>query len=209
MVVVRDVYLEDCYGVAELPRAPRFVIDVGAHVGCFARRLRHRTRKAKIVCVEADPANLAALAANVGEFATIVAAACTYEPGDVELRSTVFEGTDNTGGSTIVSVGGGTGATAMPSGAPEGGDREAVLVPKVTLEEIAAKLAWTRIDLLKLDCEGSELSILEHCDLTLLRVVVGEYHDREQFHNLVRRRFADWRLRILREGAIGLFLLRR
>src|SRR5205823_10010538 len=66
MVIVRDAYLDDCYRVAELPHAPRYVIDVGAHIGTFALRLRRRTSRANIVCVEANPANRAALEANVG-----------------------------------------------------------------------------------------------------------------------------------------------
>jgi FkbM family methyltransferase len=204
MIVVRDVYLEDCYGVAELPRAPRYVVDVGAHLGAFARRLHRRRRKAAIVCVEADPANLAALRANVGDFATIVAAACTYEPGEVELFSTVFDGTQNTGGSTVAPW---TNGQCCP---PDSNTYCAAgPIPKVTLEEIVARQFWPRIDLLKLDCEGSELSILEHCDLALLRHVVGEYHDAARFHALMQRRFADWHLRILRQGAMGLFWLWR
>ncbi len=203
MVIVRDVYLEDCYRVAELPRAPRYVIDVGAHVGAFARRVHHRTARANIVCVEANGANLAALRANVGDFAYVVPAACTYEPGEVLLFSTVFDGSDNTGGSTI-----------LPADSSAARERAAAvayqpvgIVPKITLEEIVRDRGWPRIDLLKLDCEGSELSILEHCDLRLLRHVVGEYHDRARFFDLIERRFAGWELRMLSDGPIGLFWL--
>jgi FkbM family methyltransferase len=202
MIIVRDVYLEDCYRVAELPRAPRFVMDVGAHIGAFARRVHHRTAKADITCVEANAANFSALQANVGDFARLMSAACTYEAGQVMLLSTVFEGSDNTGGSTIV---------AADSEAGQRADRAlyrpAGIVEKTTLEEIVRQCAWPRIDLLKLDCEGSELNILEHCDLALLRHVVGEYHDRERFLELVRRRFTGWQLRILSDGPMGLFWL--
>jgi FkbM family methyltransferase len=205
MVIVRDVYLDDCYGVGELPRAPRFVVDVGAHIGAFAQRVHRRNERVKIACVEANSANLAALAANVGEFAEIVHAACIYEPGEVRLLSTVFAGTENTGGSTVVSASDDLWNTADGSGRYQ----RAGSVPKITLEEIVARYGWPRIDLLKLDCEGSELGILESCDLRLLNHVVGEYHDRERFHELMRRRFAAWNLRILRDGPMGLFWLWR
>jgi FkbM family methyltransferase len=205
MVIVRDVYLEDCYRVAELPRAPRRVIDVGAHVGAFARRVHHRTARAAVVSVEANEANLPALKANVGDFAHVIPAACTYEPGEVLLFSTVFDGSDNTGGSTI-----------LPASSEEARQQAAVAayrpsgsVPKITLEEIVRRCGWPHIDLLKLDCEGSELSILEHCDPSLLRWVVGEYHDRARFFELIERRFAGWQLRLLSDGPIGLFWLRR
>ncbi len=203
MVIVRDVYLEDCYRVAELPRAPRFVIDVGAHIGAFARRLHHRTARAHVACVEANVANLPALEANVGGFARIIPAACTYEPGEVLLFSTVFEGSDNTGGSTILPAE----SVAARERAAATAYRPSGNMPKITLEEIVRHCGWPRIDLLKLDCEGSELSILEHCDLGLMRHVVGEYHDRARFLDLIERRFAGWQLRLLSDGPIGLFWL--
>jgi hypothetical protein len=61
------------------------------------------------------------------------------------------------------------------------------------------------IDLLKLDCEGSELDILAHCDKSLLRTVIGEWHDRKNFFRLIAARFADWTFDVLRDAEIGLF----
>ena len=144
--------------------------------------------EARVVCVEADPRNLTALARNVGGFAQIVPAACTYAPDPIRLRSTIYAGTENSGGSTVDSVG--------------------EIVPRVTLEELftAYQLPW--IDVLKLDCEGCELSVLEHTlSLDRVRLIVGEWHDRERFLRLVARRFTAWRLHVLRDGALGLFWL--
>ena len=205
MVIVRDVYLDDCYGVTELPLPPRYVVDVGAHIGTFARRVRRRTGRCRIVCVEANSANLPALEANVGEFAHIVSAACSYEAGEVGLLSTVFPGSDNTGGSTVVPLGG----PAWRRKAARPCYRPGCAVPKITLEEIRRRFDLPRIDLLKLDCEGSEFDILEHCDLTGIEQIVGEYHDRERFHRLLERRFGGWPFRLVREGPMGLFFLRR
>ena len=187
--IVRDVYVEDCYGVDRLPWQPRYVVDVGAHIGAFACRVEPRLAESgRVVCVEADRRNLSALERNVDRFAKIVPAACSYLPAPVRLRSTVFDGTDNTGGSTIDAVG--------------------EVVPQVTLEEImvAHELPW--VDVLKLDCEGSELSILANSrSLDRVRLVIGEWHDRELFLELIARRFGDWRMRILRDGPLGLFWL--
>lgn len=188
-IVAADVYVEDCYGVDQLAGQPRYVVDVGAHLGAFACRIRRRLAGAgRIVCVEADRRNLPALARNVGGFAEIVAAACTYAPRPVRLRSTVYDGTDNTGGSWIGS----------------GGE----IVPRVTLEEILAAYQLPQIDVLKLDCEGSELSILANSSsLERVRCIVGEWHDREQFLRLIARRLPDWRFEVLRDGPRGLFRL--
>jgi FkbM family methyltransferase len=205
MVIVRDVYLEDCYGVASLPNAPQFVIDVGAHLGAFTRRVRERTAHAQVACIEANPTNLPALRANAGAFAHLFAAACHYEPGELALFSTVFPGSDNTGGSAVARVG----SPTFDRLASDGRYRYAGRVEAVRLEAIAAGLSWPRIDLLKLDCEGSEFEILEHCDLSLLRWIVGEQHDEARFAELMAQRFAGWNVRILRAGTPGLFWLWR
>jgi FkbM family methyltransferase len=193
-IIVRDVYVEDCYGVDQLPWQPRYVVDVGAHLGAFACRIRRRlAQDGTIVCVDADWRNVAALERNVGEFAAIVRGACTYEPEPIVLHSTIHEGTDNTGGSSVIA--------AVKHG---GGDS----VPRATLEDLLAMHSLPWIDVLKLDCEGSELSILANSSaIDRIRLVVGEWHDRERFFDLIARRFANWRLSILREGPLGLFWL--
>ncbi|MGE0609280.1 MAG: FkbM family methyltransferase [Pirellulales bacterium] len=197
--VIREVYLDDCYRCGELAARPRTIVDIGAHIGAFARRIHGQFPRAELVCVEANPANIAALQANAGPFATIIPAACTYERQPQQLLSTVFAGSANTGASRLT---------------PEGNwswDRSAYRpagrVHAVTLEALQDERGWRRIDLLKLDCEGSELSILEQCDLSRIGQIVGEYHGREAFDRLIRRRFFDWRLRTSGQGEIGLFWL--
>ncbi len=81
-------------------------------------------------------------------------------------------------------------------------------IETVTLEQLAEKYGLDRIDFLKLDCEGSEFSILQNTTmLDRIGVIVGEYHDRARFLKLVTERFADWALRILKDGELGVFWL--
>jgi hypothetical protein len=83
-------------------------------------------------------------------------------------------------------------------------------LPTITLEQIIAEHHLERIDVLKLDCEGSEFSILENTtSLDRIGAIVGEYHGRERFLELVSRRFADWEFRIVRDGDPGTFWLVR
>ena len=92
------------------------------------------------------------------------------------------------------------------------GSYEARAVPAVTLEEILERYGVRRIDILKLDCEGSEISILRGCsDETLARIgrIIGEYHDRAAFKALVGERFSGWQLRTLSDGDVGTFWLWR
>lgn len=209
MTIVRDVYLEECYGVAQLPRSPRFVIDVGAHIGAFAAAVHRRSAKATIICVEPHRANLPALAANVNTFATIVPAAVSYEPGSLRLCSSIVPGSDNTGASFVEAERGPSSQAHRPSRSLPEACRpvESWQVPGTTLEALMREHHLPRVDLLKLDCEGCELSILEHADLSAVQHIVGEYHDRSAFLALVARRLANWNLRLLKDGPSGLFWL--
>ncbi len=193
LVVVADVYESDAYRLRLLPgilAEARLVLDIGAHVGCFARYVHERNPSARIVCVEACAENLPALRANVGEFAEVVHAACTYETGEVGLLNAVRPQCESTGGSTV-----------RPVEALEGGPQQTGYVywhdrrplRKVTLHELLADYGRgeRRIDLLKLDCEESEFSILPGAAdlLPAVRMIVGEYHGEQAWHALREKLF--------------------
>jgi len=179
-IVVKDVYAGDCYGLKSLGFTPETILDIGAHIGCFSRLAHELFPQAKIIAVEANPRNIPALQKNAGDFAEIVEAACTYEQGELSLASTVYAGSRNSGGSVLIA-----------------GDRPAkrlvdVYEPlpvkrRVTLEELAE-----RIDVLKLDCEGSEISVLRNCELSRVGVVVAEWHDDLAWQELLAERFQGW-----------------
>ncbi len=81
-------------------------------------------------------------------------------------------------------------------------------VTSLTVEDILGSHRLDHIDILKLDCEGSEFSILGNTtSLDRIGLIVGEYHGRERFLKLVADRFADWKLRILKDGELGTFWL--
>lgn len=206
LVIVRDIAEEDSYKIAELPVPGPVAVDVGAHIGVFSRAFKQRHPSARVVAVECCPENIAALERNVGDFAAIVQAALTYEP-NVALLNAVFPCCASTGGSTVITR---TDFEQLAqSGEPTDGywlDHRALAT--VTLEQIMAEHRLERIDVLKLDCEGSEYSILENTrSLASIGAIIGEYHGRERFMELVERKFADWHLRILRDGDPGTFWL--
>lgn len=216
MVIIADVAEDDAYRIADIPMPQPVVVDVGAHIGCFSRKLHERNPLARIIAVECCPENIPALERNVGHFATIVQAAVTYEQ-DVGLLSSVYPNCTSTGGCAVVS------RQALRRQVEEGRifDRPGPGVDSefwadfrplqtITLEEILAEHHLDHIDILKLDCEGSEFSILRNTTL-LERIgfIVGEYHGKREFLKLVEERFAGWTLRILRDGDVGLFWLVR
>jgi FkbM family methyltransferase len=217
LVIVRDIAEQDSYRIAELQLNGPVAVDVGAHIGVFSRAFKERHPAARVVAVECCPENIPALRRNVGDFATIVPAALTYER-EVALFNAVYPGCVSTGGSEVVSrtefeamaasraTNGGDGKPAAPSPAGYWLDRRPLAT--VTLEELMTEHHLDHIDVLKLDCEGSEFSILENTtSLDRIGAIVGEYHGREAFQELVARKFGDWELRILRDEDPGTFWL--
>jgi FkbM family methyltransferase len=213
LVVVQDIAEQDSYSIAQLPMPRPVVVDVGAHIGCFSKRLHERNPLARIFAVECCPENIAALQKNISGFATVIQAALTYEP-EVALLNAVFPNCETTGGSVVVDrtlVQQRLAAGELP-GAANGhpvqywGDVRPLAT--LTLEELMAQHGLGHIDILKLDCEGSEFSILGKTTmLERIGVIIGEYHGRKRFQQLVREKFLGWRLTILREGELGTFWL--
>ncbi len=204
VAIVQDILVGDAYRMATRShdvQQAAFVVDIGSHIGSFATLIRRANPAAKITCVEACPENIAVLRANVGQFATIVPAACTYEPGQLILLNTVTSNGGNTGGSTVVKEGN--------EGNPDPHyDVDRRPLAKVTLEEMMERAHASTIDILKLDCEGSEFSILENTSvLKHVKLIVGEYHGFSRWERLRQSRFPNWIYHHLLGEELGLFHL--
>ena len=231
LVIVQDIAEEDSYRIAELDVPGPVAVDVGAHIGVFSRAFRRRHPSARIVAVECCPENIPALERNVGDFASIVQAALTYEQ-DAALLNAVYPDCVSTGGSTVVPrrrleaiiaerrgapADSGSNSTPPDDAARQEGAAPTKLeeywldarpLATLSLEALMSEHALERIDVLKLDCEGSEFSILEHTtSLDRIGAIVGEFHGRERFLELIARRFADWKFRMIRDGDLGTFWL--
>jgi FkbM family methyltransferase len=215
LVIVRDIAEEDSYRVDEFPLPGPVVVDVGAHIGCFSQRVHGRNPQARIIAVECCPENIPALERNVARFATVLQAAVTYEK-DLALLNAVYPHCVSTGGSTLICreelrqrVEKGGIATEVDGAMPDQYWADFRPVKTLTLEQLMEEQGLGRIDVLKLDCEGSEFSILgKTTSLDRIGLIVGEYHDKEAFLQLVRERFTGWDFRILRDGEPGTFWLR-
>ena len=198
MVIVRDVFKGDSYHIRDLSPPAEIIVDVGAHIGTFAKRWRQRNPSAWIFCIEASPDNIPALEANVGDFARVIHAACTYEADPVLLNS-VRTGCTSTGGSHVVS----SDAPVLEKLKEDGELRlDRRRLPSITIEGLLERFGLTHIDVLKMDCEGSEYSILENTtSLDRIGLIMGEYHREKKFKKLVASRFSSWQLRVLDRNA--------
>ncbi len=207
-VIIQDVYINDCYRLgllaADLNR-PKVMVDVGAHVGAFARLWHERYPDSKVICVEACPENLEILRRNVGEFATIDGRALTYESEVYLLNSCTGIQPVTTGGSRVVGRKEFDAEVALEYGKQE------QRLATVTLDGLMKEHGLDHIDLLKLDCEGSEYSILEHGPIEKVRFIIGEYHGLQKWNEFRQRRFPSppWSYgHMTAEGEFGNFHLR-
>jgi FkbM family methyltransferase len=151
--VFHRVFVRDEYRLGGLDVGPEStVVDLGAHSGLFA--LRVAADAGRIVCVEPAPENLALLRRHVSENGlearvAVVAAAVHGAHADLELVR-----------------GGDPYAHAVRER-----ESESTLpaVRGLTLAGLFEEHAVRRCALLKLDCEGSEFSILEEAGAATLR----------------------------------------
>ncbi|GAA0761704.1 FkbM family methyltransferase [Erythromicrobium ramosum] len=131
------IFFDDCYGLRDLPKNLKTVVDVGANVGLFSLVARHHFPHAKVFAYEPNPlissylrSNLSALDIEIHQEAVGARqGAIKLNLGENSLHSTVTE--DPTGE-----------------------------IPMVDFDTVVDRAGGV-IDLLKLDCEGGEWDILE------------------------------------------------
>lgn len=194
MVIVRDIYDEDSYRLRLIPgiiSQAKLIVDIGAHIGCFAKLVHKLNPSAQIICVEVCPENIEYLQKNVGGFAKIIQAACTYDEREMMLLNAVRPNCESTGGSVVIpKTLENTNYLRQPDYQYWSDERQ---ILKVTLEQIMKECGVDKIDLLKLDCEGAEFSILENTvSLDRIRFIVGEYHKKDDWIDLKSRKFPNW-----------------
>jgi FkbM family methyltransferase len=125
----------------------RTIVDLGANTGLAARWLLERFPSARLVAVEPHPGNVAVLKQNLrtyGDRAKVVAACIGASERRVALAGTREDGY------RIVENGG--------------------EIPVVTMETVFSGLGGRRIDMLKVDIEGSEEELFADCSSWIERV---------------------------------------
>jgi len=150
----KEIIAEDCYNIFRYARSanPSVIADIGANVGIFAKLATVLFPEADIYAYEPNPEALKWLRKNAESTRIRVSPyAVSLQAGEV-IMETRFEST--------------CGAKVAP-----GGD---LRVKAIAASEVAD---GRPIDLLKMDCEGSEWTILkDHGLLGRTKDLVLEYH---------------------------------
>lgn len=142
-----DVWLRDVYYPYE-PKSDDVVIDVGAHMGFFTLKIAKDVKK--VVAVEPDPVNFKFLAFNV-------------RLNNVEDRVILHNLAlgERDGQAFLDRSGYGFGRSKITTGKTD------YLTKIKTVDNLISEDGLERVDLIKIDTEGSELEILEGAKETL------------------------------------------
>lgn len=139
--------------------SPRVIFDVGCHIGVSILRLRDAYPRAEIYGFEPDPATFSRLVANVSHLPDVTVLPWAISDAD---GHTPFYPRQQSWLSSVSS-----GDTAGPP----------LTVEAVTLDTALCRLGVAELDLVKIDVEGAEASILRRFrGLSRVRMIVGELH---------------------------------
>jgi FkbM family methyltransferase len=139
--------------------SPNTIVDAGAHIGMASILFALKYPAAKIIAVEPEPSNFAALIRNTAPYKTItpIQAALWREDGEVTLGA----------------------SNAHPKGAFQIVENGPQRVRAITMDTLMRETGIHSIDVLKVDIEGAEIEVFESCPwITNVRVIAIELHDR-------------------------------
>jgi hypothetical protein len=200
------------------------IIDIGANVGDVLLEMNRYFPNASIVGLEPVPEYFQRARASTRHLPQInvVLAAVSYQhlfeddlghvprPGRVPLR--ILQATADSGpgwiGGSMVLPADHAWVASQPQPAYELLSQD--LWP-LTLEEVLKARGWGKVDILKLDCEGSENSILGSSRaLNDIRFIVGEYHGLERFYQVMKEKlFKTHKVNLVGDSDLGAFFAER
>lgn len=163
---------------------PLHVLDIGAHIGSWSVWFKHLfSNPIEIAAVELEADNYAVLAQNVAKLDGVSAyhARLGYD------KDAQFAQHDDTGTHHVIS----------PSVVSRGVDPLHFKVRPLTVRTLSIQNLldfheWKSVDVMKLDCEGSEIDILLNAtddELRCVKRIVGERHQtRDEFDRLIGER---------------------
>ncbi len=164
---VHDVFEAEAYDRFSSIEPDFKIVDVGAHIGTFTLHCAKRASQGLVVAVEPCPSTFRLLKLNIRinglRNVVPVKLALSSSEGSFHL----FIDSQSTGNSMIPSL-------AMRKKMPK-----SILVKAITFEHLLKNNSTLFFDLVKIDVEGAELSVLLGCNKALAqckRFVIASYH---------------------------------
>ena len=172
--VFKEIFMEDFYEadklMAKLPENP-LIIDIGANAGFFNVLLFSKLKGARVFAYEPLRSNIELFKKTIGENSSLKNIHLEQLAVTGAKKEKVELFTEDTEDNTVVS--------SVFSGFNKL-NQKSISVPAKSLTSIIETNNFQKVDLLKLDCEGSEYDIIYNTDSTILKKVdmmVIEVHE--------------------------------
>lgn len=140
--------------------APLFIVDAGAHIGLSSVFFASKYPKATVIAIEPEPSNFAVLLRNVKDYSNIkpIQAGLWSRKTHLSIQDSnvatwSFRVSEDSSGSGI---------------------------PAVGIQDLITDFNMDRIDVLKIDIEGSEIEVLNNSKawIDAVKTLIIELHDR-------------------------------
>jgi len=169
-----EIYIKDIYQKEEIKRGMN-IIDVGAHIGAYTVLAAEKVGEiGKVIAIEPEPKNYQYLIKNIklNNFKNVIPVkiALTDHEGFGKLYLHPFVSADH----------------SFVSRENEGFEESSFLeTPVKTLDNLVEELNLKKVDIIKIDTEGTELSVLRGAEKTLkanpgMKIIVSSYHYPEE-----------------------------
>ena len=168
--VFNDIYRRQEYGWS-FSSTPQVVVDAGAYTGLSTSFFATRYPDATIIAIEPDQENFGLLVRNTKRYTNVhpICAALWSESGDVSI----VDPGDGAWGLRLLE-------SDHPRAVGEGRNLPSDSVRAITISDIMRDYNLDRIDLLKVDVEGSEKEIFANSEpwIASVEAICMELHDR-------------------------------
>jgi FkbM family methyltransferase len=174
---------------------PRFILDAGAHIGLAALFFARRFPNARIVSIEPDRSNWQLARKNTAKFpnVTILRGALWNR----EAHLAIANPDDSPWGFRVMEDLAAEHASEADCG---------LSLPGFTIEGLREHFGAQRIDVFKMDIEGSEIEVLPTVDMTKVGLLACETHDnvRPGCSDALRAVTPGWRKETAGEWSSGI-----
>lgn len=174
----QEVITNDSYEIKklfEIEKDVEYVVDIGANVGAFSYYIKQFYPQAHVISCEPVPECMYWVKENTAQLENMVYVNKAIVGGsslkEVKFNICRWAGNHHVDGKFDMEVFSKWGSVIETQ----------VTLPATTLQEVLRETQFPRIDLLKIDTEGSEGDILEGIKLDLHRIkyIIGEWHSQK------------------------------